>query len=130
MKVDAKRGKRSVTGWETVESFRGHALLRVLPRTGRTHQIRVTLAHLGCPVVADPLYGSAEGLFLSRIKRGYVAPRDHAEFPLLGRLGLHAHRLAFADPGDPSGAREASIEAPLPKDLRVTLERLRKHTPP
>ncbi len=124
MRVDEKKGKRSVTDWETVEEFRGWTLVRAMPLTGRTHQIRVTLARLGCPVVADHLYGDGERLFLSSLKRGYKRPKDHGEFPLLGRLGLHAHRLRFPDPGDP--AAEASAEAPLPKDLRVTLEKLRR----
>ncbi len=128
MRVDPKRGKRSVTAWETLEAFRSHALLRVSPRTGRTHQIRVTLAHLGCPVVADPLYGTGEGILLSRLKRGYVPPRDHPEIPLLGRLGLHALRLRFPDPASPSGEGETEVEAPIPKDFRVAVERLRRHT--
>lgn len=127
MRVVPKRGKRCVTAWETEESFRGYTLLRVRPLTGRTHQIRVTLAHLGCPVLADPIYGSREGLLLSRIKRGYVPPRDHAEFPLLARLALHAHRLRFPDPD--RGGEEAAVEAPLPKDFRIALEKLRRHAP-
>jgi 23S rRNA pseudouridine1911/1915/1917 synthase len=126
MRVDPKRGKRSATSWETLEAFRGHTLLRVTPRTGRTHQIRVTLAHLGCPVVADPLYGSGQPLLLSRLKRGYAPPRDHPEFPLLGRLGLHARALRFEDP---AGGGEVVVEAEPPKDLRVALERLRRHAP-
>jgi 23S rRNA pseudouridine955/2504/2580 synthase/23S rRNA pseudouridine1911/1915/1917 synthase len=124
MRVDEKRGKRSVTAWETAEEFRGWTLLRAIPLTGRTHQIRVTLARLGCPVVADHLYGDGARLFLSSLKRGFKPPRDHGEFPLLGRLGLHAHRLRFPDPADP--ASEASVEAPIPKDFRVTLEKLRR----
>jgi 23S rRNA pseudouridine1911/1915/1917 synthase len=125
MRVDEKKGKKSVTAWETVEAFRGWTLLRAIPLTGRTHQIRVTLAEVGCPIIADPLYGDGRGLLLSSIKRGYKPPRDHGEFPLLGRLGLHAHRLRFPDPADPGG--EASVEAPLPKDFRVALEKLRQY---
>ena len=119
-----KRGKKSVTAWETVEEFRGWTLLRVLPRTGRTHQIRATLARLGCPVASDPLYGEAGGLFLSALKPRYKAPRDHEERPLLGRLGLHAHRLAFEDP---VGSGEVVLEAAPPKDMRVALEKLRRY---
>ena len=126
MLVEERRGRKSVTAWEIEEPFRGWTLLRVRPRTGRTHQIRATLAHLGCPVVADALYGQAEGLRLSAIKRGYKRPRDHDERPLLGRLGLHAHRLRFEDP---AGGAEVVLEAPLPKDLRVALENLRRYAP-
>ena len=124
MRIDEKKGKKSVTGWETVESFRGWTLLRAIPLTGRTHQIRVTFAEIGCPILADPLYGDGKGFLLSSIKRGYKAPRDHGEFPLLGRLGLHAHRLCFPDPSGAAG--EISVEAELPKDFRVTLEKLRE----
>jgi len=126
MLVDERRGKKSVTAWETEESFRGWTLLRVIPRTGRTHQIRATLARLGSPVVADPLYGTAGGLLLSALKRGYKRPRGHAEIPLLDRLALHAHRLRFEDPG---GTGEVTVEAPVPKDLRVAFEKLRRYAP-
>jgi 23S rRNA pseudouridine1911/1915/1917 synthase len=125
MREDEKRGKKCVTDWETVEEFRGWTLVRAMPLTGRTHQIRVTLARLGCPVVADPLYGDGDPLRLSSLKRGYKPPKDHGEFPLLARLGLHAHRLRFPDPADPTA--EVSVESPLPKDFRVALEKLRQH---
>jgi 23S rRNA pseudouridine955/2504/2580 synthase/23S rRNA pseudouridine1911/1915/1917 synthase len=127
MLVEERRGKKSVTAWETEELFRGWTLLRVVPRTGRTHQIRATLAHLGCAVVADPLYGQAEGLRLSALKRGYKRPRGHAEIPLLGRLALHAHRLLFEDP---AGGGPILLEAAVPKDLRVALEKLRRYARP
>lgn len=129
MRIDERRGKKSLTAWETAETFRGWTLLRVLPRTGRTHQIRVSLARLGCPVVADPLYGDPTGLLLSALKRGYKRPRDHEERPLIGRLALHAHRLGFEDPGAGEGV-EAAVEAPLPRDFQVALEKLRKFAAP
>jgi len=126
MRVVRHGGKPSTTAWETLETFREHALLAVRPRTGRTHQIRVTLAHLGWPVVADPLYGGGPGLFLSHLKHGYKPPAGHPERPLLGRLALHALRLGF---DDPAGGSRVEVEAPIPKDFRVALERLRRHAP-
>ncbi|MHC4820166.1 MAG: RluA family pseudouridine synthase [Planctomycetota bacterium] len=125
VRVVRHRGKRSRTAWETLESFRGFSLLRVLPRSGRTHQIRCTLAHLGCPVVGDALYGGGDGLFLSNIKRDYRPSKDREEQPLIGRVALHAHKLAV-DPDEriPEGI---DVEAEPPKDFRVTLERLRRH---
>jgi 23S rRNA pseudouridine1911/1915/1917 synthase len=128
MRVVRHGGKPSVTAWRTLETFRGWTLLLVRPRTGRTHQIRVTFAHLGCPVAADRLYGDGQGILLSSLKRGYKRPRDHGEFPLLGRLGLHALALEFDDPDAPG--TPVRLECPPPKDLRVTLERLRRHALP
>ena len=124
MVVHPKRGKKSVTAWETVEAFRGWTLLRVLPRTGRTHQIRVTLAGAGCPVAVDPIYGDGAPVLLSAIKPRYKPPSDHGEFPILARLALHAHRLVSPDTAGTGG--EVAVEAAIPKDFRLTLERLRR----
>ena len=92
------------------------------PHTGRTHQIRVHLAHAGFPIVADVLYGDGRGLFLSQIKRGYKQGRD-PERPLIGRLALHARSLALRHPVP--GA-ELRIESPLPHDFEVALKYLRR----
>ncbi len=117
-------GKRALTRYEVVERFRGYSLLRVRPRTGRMHQIRVHLAHEGFPLAVDPDYGGGEALLLSTLKRGYKPPRDRPEAPLLGRLALHAAALALRDPGTGETVR---IEAPLPDDLERALRALRKY---
>ena len=103
-------GRESETRYRVREEIAGgkYALLEVEPVTGRTHQIRVHMAALGHPIVADAVYG----------KRSDV----------LGRQFLHAWKLAFAMP---LGGREVEFESPLPLDLREALETLRAGaTPP
>ena len=97
-------GRESQTRYRVREEIAGgrYALLEVEPVTGRTHQIRVHMAALGHPIVADAVYG----------KRSEV----------LGRQFLHAWKLAFAMP---LGGREVEFESPLPLDLREALEALR-----
>ena len=119
-------GKPSVTRWSVRERFRGYSLLEVRPETGRMHQIRVHLRHAGLPLAVDPAYGGAAGIFLSELKRGYKPARDRPEAAVLGRVSLHAERLAFLDPT--SGA-EVRVEASPPKDLRRALDLIAQHTP-
>jgi RluA family pseudouridine synthase len=122
MRVDPKRGKKSETHFEVLEKFVGYTLLRCELLTGRTHQIRVHLAHLRLPIVGDSLYGGSP-LLLSQLKRDYRPGRDGREQPLMGRLALHAESLTVSHP-----VRKAStsIRSPWPRDLEVALKYLRK----
>jgi 23S rRNA pseudouridine1911/1915/1917 synthase len=104
-------GAPSRTRWRTQRRFRRHALLAVEPLTGRTHQIRVHLAHLGHPVVCDHLYGDLRPLLLSAEDPAVDPFADRA---VLSRLGLHAHRLELEHPW--TGERLV-VESPLPPDL-------------
>jgi 23S rRNA pseudouridine1911/1915/1917 synthase len=126
MAVVKHGGRPARTLWKVEELFRSYALLRVFPKTGKTHQIRVHLAHIGLPLAVDPLYRSpmdaAEGVFLSSFKRGYNRA-GQPERPLIDRLTLHAEKLQFLD----RGGREVRIDAPLPKDFRAVLNMLRKY---
>ncbi len=124
MRVDL-RGKACRTEYAVLERWRsGHALLRLTPRTGRTHQIRVHLAHLGCPVLADAHYGRERGLYLSDIKPLYRAKASVSERPLVGRLALHAEELELLHPA--SGER-LILNAPLPADFALALRYLRRY---
>jgi 23S rRNA pseudouridine1911/1915/1917 synthase len=109
-------GRPAVTHYRVVTRFASHSLVRVTLETGRTHQIRVHLAHLGFPVVGDPVYGGRH-----RVPRG--ASRELASalrsFP---RQALHAARLRFAHP---ASGREVECEAPLPADIVQLLECLK-----
>jgi 23S rRNA pseudouridine1911/1915/1917 synthase len=127
MAVVKRGGRPARTAWKLEETFRGYALLRCFPKTGKTHQIRVHLKHVGLPLAVDPLYnpprpGQPAALMLSTFKRDYRPTRGEAERPLIARLTLHAHRLAFED----ATGERVTIEAELPKDFRATLNQLRR----
>ena len=112
-----KSGRSAESEYRLLERFARCALVEVRPRTGRTHQIRVHLAHLGHPVLADPTYGRTAPPF-TRAQAALPGP----DGPLLERCALHAARLTLSHPV--SGAR-LSFEAPLPHDLQAALEALR-----
>jgi RluA family pseudouridine synthase len=121
----SKQGRPAKTLWKLEQRFRSHALLRVFPQTGKTHQIRVHLKSIGLPLSIDPLYhgSNSEGLLLSSFKRDYRPTRGEEERPLIARLTLHAEKLSFTHPnGEPM-----TIEAPLSKDFRATINQLKRH---
>lgn len=115
-------GKAAETRFEVVERWRGYSLLSLKLLTGRTHQIRVHLSASGWPVVADTFYGGSP-LRLSRLKPGYKFKVGQAERPIMGRLALHARLLSLAHPVT---GQSLSIEAPEPKDFRVSIRYLRQ----
>jgi 23S rRNA pseudouridine955/2504/2580 synthase/23S rRNA pseudouridine1911/1915/1917 synthase len=122
MKIDEKKGKEAVTDFSILESFQGYAFVEVRPKTGRMHQIRVHLRSLGLPIVGDDLYRDGKGLFLSEFKKKYKS--DGVEKPLIDRLALHASELKLAHPLTDD---RLQFEAPLPKDLTIALQALRKY---
>jgi len=111
--------RQATTFYEVIERFSGFTHVRLQPRTGRTHQLRVHLSHLKHPIVADRLYGGRPELRLSQIRTEIEADDDEI---LIERQALHARRLEFQHPR--SGQRLA-FEAPLPDDMQTTLDRLR-----
>jgi 23S rRNA-/tRNA-specific pseudouridylate synthase len=121
MQIARRGGKDSHTAFEVGERFRNVSLLRCRPRTGRRHQIRVHLAHVGMPVVGDALYGGGS-LFLSEFKRGYKAKADRPEKPIIDRVALHASSIEF----EHVDGNRLRVEAPLPRDFERALKALRK----
>jgi 23S rRNA pseudouridine1911/1915/1917 synthase len=118
-----KRGKQSITDYEVQEEFGKFSLLQFRIHTGRTHQIRVHMQHVGHPIVCDALYGDPAPIRVSAFKRNYKLSRnEEEERPILSRLGLHAARLQFKD----ATGTIYNLEAPLPKDMRALLQQLRK----
>jgi 23S rRNA pseudouridine1911/1915/1917 synthase len=120
MAVVARGGKPARTRWRVRERLAGAALLEVALDTGRTHQIRVHLAHIGHPVAGDPLYGGRGRTQLSRTagERSLRAVVLEA----LPRQALHAAGLEFPHPV--TGAA-MSFTSPPPEDFGRALESLR-----
>jgi len=108
--ADDEAGRRSISLVKVVQHFHGYTLLDVTIKTGRTHQIRVHLAHEGHPIVGDDQYGDFE--LNRRFARGVLAGIRFA------RMFLHARRLAFDHPG--SGER-IEIESALPAECTSML---------
>ncbi len=111
-------GLASHTVFNRVEAFQGFTLLEAELKTGRTHQIRVHLAHSGFPIVGDEKYGD--------YSLNKALARSGAK-PGLKRMFLHAHRLVFIHPatGEP-----LAVEAPLPDECVGFLQQLRElHAP-
>jgi len=97
------KGREAVSEYRTLESFKAHTFLEFHPLTGRTHQIRLHCAFLGCPIVGDKIYGH---------KRASLEIDHHF---------LHAASLEIILPGETKARR---FEAPLPRDLQVVLDQL------
>ena len=111
--------KEAATFYQVAERLRGFALVRCFPKTGRTHQIRIHLTHIGHPILADKLYSGR-----SKVTEGDIAGHDSptADRAILERQALHAHRLEFDHPR--TGERLA-LEAALPADMGGLLDELR-----
>lgn len=102
--VPESRGREAISEYKTLESFKSHTLLEFHPLTGRTHQIRLHCAFLGCPIVGDEIYG--------RKKPSITIDRHF----------LHAWRLKILLPGE---KQPRNFEAPLPEELAHVLDSLR-----
>jgi 23S rRNA pseudouridine955/2504/2580 synthase len=101
--------QRSISLVKVVRRFGVHTLLDVTIKTGRTHQIRVHLAHHGHPIVGDPKYGD------------FAANKAFARDHRFDRMFLHARRLAFEHPQD---GRKVDLACPLPAECETLLETL------
>jgi len=103
--VSPGKGREAVSEYKTIEIFKNHTLLEFHPQTGRTHQIRLHCAFLGCPIVGDSVYG----------KRNFTAD--------INRHFLHAAKLKIVLPNE---EKPRTFESDLPVELKVVLEDLRR----
>ena len=110
------------TFYEVDQRFDGFTSVRLFPRTGRTHQLRVHMTHLGHPIIADRQYGGGDRLRLCELAADATAGDE--DDTLIERQALHAWRLAFQHP-----ATNESVEfvAPLPHDMQQTLAALEQY---
>ena len=116
---DEEDGKRAVTHYRLRERFRAHSLLQCQLETGRTHQIRVHLTHVGHPLIGDPLYGGGLKLPKGATPELVVALRGFR------RQALHAERLAFEHP---VSHEPLSFSAERPADQQALIDALRADT--
>lgn len=114
-----EKAREAVTTYHVLERFRGYTLMQLLPKTGRTHQLRVHMRHLKRPIIADKLYGGSTQVMLSEVN----PEAQGSETVLIARQALHAYRLGFRHP-----VSEEMMEfiAPLPEDMAFTLAAIRR----
>jgi 23S rRNA pseudouridine1911/1915/1917 synthase len=102
MSSHTHKGREAETRYEVVTQFDKYALVRLFPKTGRTHQLRVHLASIGHPILGDGLYGGTSG----------------PGVPKISRQALHAHSLKFIHP---ETGEELHFESPLPEDMQALI---------
>ncbi len=120
--TDPASSRQAQTFYEVVERFRGFALVRVLPKTGRTHQIRVHMAHAGCPVLCDRLYSGRARVAVGDFSGEPTAKEDW----ILERQALHAYRIKFTHP---KTGQVIECAAELSEELTRTLACIREFRP-
>lgn len=127
LRADHPDSRPAETFYEVRQRFPGFALVSAHPKTGRTHQIRLHLAHVGAPVLCDRLYGGRARITVGELraitKSKHLAADQPADTVLLDRQALHAHRLTLSHPA--TGER-LTATAPLPSDMRSVLTALQQ----
>lgn len=115
-------GRHAVTHYEVLETYPKFARVQLTLETGRLHQIRVHLQHIGHPVAGDPIYGGEQ----RAINDADTGALKHA-FAQLKRQALHARLLGFEHPAT---GENLTFSAPMPKDMLTLLDALKEKTVP
>ena len=141
--VITEGGKEAVTTYQVQRQYHGFALVKLMPKTGRTHQLRIHMSHIKHPIVADTMYGgkivtmqqlldaptAAAATALSAAPGAAEPPHPAPESlepdaPIIDRQALHAAAITFRHPDT---AEPMTIEAPLPPDISLLIELLERH---
>lgn len=121
--IAAKKGKRAISHYTVIKQWEKFSLLEIRIETGRTHQIRVHLKNINCPIVADDKYGISPAFYLSQLKRKkYKYKKDQVERPLIYRHALHAYKLKFKD----LSGKYIEVNTEMPKDMKAMQKQLDK----
>lgn len=117
---DASQGKHAITHWRIVERFSIASWIECQLETGRTHQIRVHLSHIGHPLVGDKTYGGDRPRI--PLLSSHIAQRSHQLLSYMPRQALHAYLLGFCHP---ITGEEIDFTAPMPDDFAKAVDYLR-----
>lgn len=115
LKLEARHdgsGLAALTHYRTLRTRGPYSLVELKPRTGRTHQLRVHMAAIGCPIVGDKIYGVPDEVFLEHLRE--ELSEATRELLVLDRHALHAHELVFHHP---HRGEDLTLTAPLPTDM-------------
>ncbi len=124
MRIDPRHGKPAHTDYRVLATFGTYSLMALMPRTGRTHQLRVHMASIDLPIACDEMYGSGRGVLLSDVKPNYRLSRGKTENPLIDRLCLHAYELEL-----PEELGAGPIVAGLDQRFLAAVKMMTKHNP-
>ncbi|MDR1485118.1 MAG: RluA family pseudouridine synthase [Planctomycetaceae bacterium] len=114
--------KEALTFYEVIKRYDKFTSIRCLPKTGRTHQIRVHLAHTGYPILCDKMYGGRKTITIEELtgKKPVALTQENTTGTIvLNRQALHAHKLTF---NHPATNKELEITAPIPKDIQDVID--------